>query len=206
MAERAGSRRAASMFKQDDPEEIVVDLAAALGSSPAEECEGNTMTISEAHSGTCVNCECGHDHDPQRPRPSGPAPDIVEGVKATLCRYLDGFRRGDWEMVMSAYAEDDDITAIGSEAHEYYTGPRAIAKWHEEAFEQYCYVEANAEDLEIFGEGSVAWCRAVCAGSVKVGGEDVGFRGRFTAVMVRRGDEWRIHQTHVSFPAVPADE
>ena len=164
------------------------------------------MAISEMCDGTCATRECGHHARQQSCHAVGAAPEIVEGVKTTLRRYLDGFRRGDWETVMSAYADDHDITAIGSEAHEYYTGPRAIAKWHREAFEQYSYTEAKAEDLEIFGDGSVAWCRAVCSGSVKIAGEDLGFRGRFTAVLVRRGNEWRIHQTHVSFPAVQAGE
>ena len=59
---------------------------------------------------------------------------------------------------------------------------------------------------QISAARSVAWVAADGLGQGKVGGQEVEFSLRMTAVLEQRGDEWLLVQSHVSLPAPGQEE
>ncbi|MEW5961736.1 MAG: nuclear transport factor 2 family protein [Chloroflexota bacterium] len=122
-------------------------------------------------------------------------------VLAVLNKFMETYQKRDIEGLMSTLAPDDDLFLFGTGIDEKRIG-RAEFKFQAER--DWAQTEALAFNFtwrRISAAGPVAWVAAEGLGQGKVGGQEIEFPLRMTAVLEQRGNEWLLVQAHVALPA-----
>lgn len=122
-------------------------------------------------------------------------------VLAVMNKFMETYQKRDIEGLMSTLALDDDLFLFGTGIDEKRIG-RAEFKFQAER--DWAQTEALAFNFtwqQVSAAGPVAWVAAEGLGQGKVGGQEIEFPLRMTAVLEQRGDEWLFVQAHVALPA-----
>jgi len=122
-------------------------------------------------------------------------------VVETLDAMLRAYQGRDLEGVMRCYADDPDVTALGTNLDQFAVGAEKIREAYQEDFEGFDRLNIEMEGCQVSIEGHVAWVAAPCKAAFEVEGETISSDARLTGVLVKQGNQWRIIQFHLSFPA-----
>ncbi len=125
----------------------------------------------------------------------------VETEKAVLEALLgswDAYAVQDLDKVLSYYAPDPDLVAIGTSVGEKYIGRQAIGEGLTKDFAQSQGSLLRITWSSISSSGNVAWVAADCEAEVMSRCGVLLVPGRLTAVLEKRGEKWLIMQTHFS--------
>lgn len=122
-------------------------------------------------------------------------------VLAIMNRFLETYQQRDIDGLMALFAPDDDQILFGTGIDEKRIGRDQIRYQAERDWAQTEALAFNFNWHQISAAGAVAWVAAEGQGQGKVGGQEIEFPLRMTAVLEQRGDEWFLVQSHVSLPA-----
>ena len=122
-------------------------------------------------------------------------------VMSTMKRFIDGYENRDIDSIISCYAPDPDLVAIGTGVDERSLGLNEVRTRLERDMAQSEILSIELGWRSLSAAGSVAWvaCDAIIHG--KSGGQEINFPGRFTAVLEQREGKWLIMQRHFSTPS-----
>lgn len=129
-----------------------------------------------------------------------------DAVLATLYKFAEAYTKRDLDGVLALFAPDPDMVLIGSGADEKRVG---LAQLKVQAERDWSQSEAFSWEIgwhSVSMAGSVAWVATDIIANAKVGGEEMSFPMRFTAVLEQRGDRWLFVQCHASVPAAGQTE
>jgi ketosteroid isomerase-like protein len=126
-------------------------------------------------------------------------------TRAEIKAFYDKLARAqeakDITTVMAAMAADP-ILNIGSDENEWYVGREALAKGYADFFGQAKAISLSFSIVSVGRSGDVAWVAGKAPVSVTLAdGTTQSFTGRFTSVLLREKDGWRMVQSHFSAPA-----
>jgi ketosteroid isomerase-like protein len=102
----------------------------------------------------------------------------------------------DVEAFLALWAEDDEITMWGSDLVERAVGRDELGELATQIAESESVLEFEWDERAEHEEGDVAWVNA--AGSLHVDDRRTDYR--ITVVLVRRGNDWRVHTFNGSIP------
>jgi ketosteroid isomerase-like protein len=122
-------------------------------------------------------------------------------VMEVFNQFNKAYAQRDIDTIMALVAPDPDLVLLGTGADERRVGPAELKFQAERDWSQ---SEALAFELgwnSISAAGSVAWLAAEATGRGKVGGQEISFPVRLSAVLEQREGKWLFVQMHLSSPA-----
>jgi ketosteroid isomerase-like protein len=122
-----------------------------------------------------------------------------DGVRDVLMRFVDALNQGDGEAAARLHSGADDALVIGSDPEEWFQGAGASDVFRQEAAGG---MQARVDEPLVGTEGDIGWYAGRGA-FVLPDGTEHPFRA--TGVCRREGGEWKILQSHTSFPVPNAD-
>ena len=128
-------------------------------------------------------------------------PKTTAVIMAALGEFTEAYSSGDCNRVMTAYAPDDDVVAIGPAVGETWVGRAAISSAYEREFKNFPNSAIELRWVSISSAQKVAWVASDCKAHVTVDHKVLLLEGRFSAIFENRSDRWLIVQSHFSYPA-----
>ena len=122
-------------------------------------------------------------------------------VLEVLNNFLDSYKQRDIKGLMALFAPDDDQVMFGTGIDEKRIGRDQIRFQAERDWAQTEALAFNFTWHQVSAAGPVAWVAAEGLGQGKVGGQEIEFPLRMTAVLEQRRNEWLLVQSHISLPA-----
>lgn len=127
-------------------------------------------------------------------------------VLAVLDSWLASYQQRDIDALMSLVAPDEDLFLYGTGIDEKRIGPDQFRYQAERDWSQTEALSFNFDARHVSAAGPVAWVASDGRGQGRVGGQEIAFPLRMTAVLEKRGDRWLMVQSHVSVPAAGQEE
>jgi class 3 adenylate cyclase/ketosteroid isomerase-like protein len=129
-------------------------------------------------------------------------------VIAVLNGILEAYGNRDLDRLLGFFVPDSDLVFFGSGEDEKRIGPAALRAHFERDWSQSDSMYFGLDWISVSVVGSVAWAAFDATLQGVVGGQNVCYPARFTAVLEHRGDRWLCAHWHGSFPAFtqPAGE
>jgi uncharacterized protein (TIGR02246 family) len=127
--------------------------------------------------------------------------ETIAAVRGVLDRFARTYSAKDEAGVLGCFAVGNDGVLIGTGADEWRVGEAAVRTQVERDFAQADSLSVEYRELHVDGTDDVAWFAAKATVRAKVGEEPFESAMRMTGVVTRQGDDWRIVQSHLSFPA-----
>jgi ketosteroid isomerase-like protein len=131
--------------------------------------------------------------------PSAAAHDPAEHVKEVLTKTAAGFERGDLAALDKLWANDEGVTVFES-GHANYGWADYRDHHLAPEIKEMKNVKYALSDIRAKVSGATAWATFKYALSADAGARRVEVSGLGTAVLERRGQEWRIVHWHTSAP------
>jgi len=131
---------------------------------------------------------------------------VEKEIKAVLKKHGDYFKAKNLDGVMSLYAQEPDVISIGSEESEEAIGLDQIRAAYKKSFAAISALNSMSyKNLRISAAGNAAWIYTEVKISLVMAnsGRPLDINGRFTAVLKKKGNQWRFVQTHFSEIAKP---
>ena len=126
------------------------------------------------------------------------APDEAE-VREVLLKSAMAFEKNDVELITKAWANDESVTVFESGQANYgwadYRDHHLLPEMKEMKNTKY-----TLSDIRVKGSGNTAWATFKYAISADIGTRHVDGAGLGTAVLEKRGQDWRIVHWHSSAP------
>ena len=122
-------------------------------------------------------------------------------VIATLNRLAEAYAKRDLDGFLGVFAPDSDFVLIGSGLDEKRIGLAGLRAQVERDWSQTDAASFEFGWISVSAAGSVAWVAANVSVHGFVGGQEMSYPGRLTAVLEQRGDRWLIVQFHWSLPS-----
>lgn len=126
-----------------------------------------------------------------------------EEVTATIRRFFSAMDSQNLEMMQALIPNKKATVHVGTDKGEIWKGQKEMADATEEQFKELEYYKTNIRDLRvnISDCGKVAWYFHKLDAEIKSGNDITRWRGaRFTGVLQKNGDRWKMEQSHVSLP------
>jgi ketosteroid isomerase-like protein len=127
-------------------------------------------------------------------------------VLAVMDRFTESYRNRDIDGLMAIIAPDEDLFLFGTGGDEKRTGPDEFRYQAERDWAQTEALDFKLDWQQISAAGRVAWVAGEGIGQGRVGGQEIAFPLRLTAVLENRGDQWLMVQSHVSLPAAAQED
>lgn len=127
-------------------------------------------------------------------------------VLAVLDGWLASYQQRDIDALMSLVVPDEDLFLYGTGIDEKRIGPEQFRYQAERDWSQTEALAFNFNAHHVSAAGPVAWVASDGLGQGRVGGQEIAFPLRMTAVLEKRGDQWLMVQSHVSVPAAGQEE
>ncbi len=127
--------------------------------------------------------------------------ETIAAVRGVLDRFAATYSAKDVVGVLSCFDVGSDGVLIGTGPDEWRVGDAAVRAQVERDFAQAESLAVEYGELHVDGTDGVAWFAAKATVRATVGGEPFESALRLTGVVTHRGDDWRIVQSHLSFPA-----
>jgi ketosteroid isomerase-like protein len=125
------------------------------------------------------------------------------GAKAVVDQFNKIFESEDIAAFDRVFAHDADAVSFGTDAAERFVGYDALKKSVEAQFASFEGSKLTVRDevVKASRAGDAAWFSEVVDWDTKAGGEAVSLKGcRFTGVLEKRDDGWKVVQFHASMP------
>ena len=127
--------------------------------------------------------------------------ETIAAVRGVLDRFAATYSAKDEAGVLGCFDVGSDGVLIGTGADEWRVGDAAVRAQVQRDFAQADSLAVEYGEIHINGTDGVAWFAAKATVRATVGGEPFESALRLTGVVTPRGDDWRIVQSHLSFPA-----
>jgi ketosteroid isomerase-like protein len=127
-------------------------------------------------------------------------------VLGVLNKFLGAYQERDLGGLMSVLSPDDNLFMFGTGKDEKRTGRDEFKIQAERDWSQMEALAFNIAWQLVSAAGHVAWVAADGQAKGKVGGQEIEFPVRMTAVLEQRGNEWLLVQAHLSLPASGQEE
>lgn len=136
-------------------------------------------------------------------------------VLDTIESWLTAYGRRDVNQLVSLYLAEEDpaeaptVTILGSEQNERFVGFHDVRErlmYDLRQFERaslglrWSIVQVPTSTRGSEQPPQVAWVAAEVSGSMMIHGRTMPMAGRWTVVLERRGEQWKISHSHFSFP------
>lgn len=125
-------------------------------------------------------------------------------VKKVIKQFFKALDNQDTELVKQLHPESESMVHIGTDGDEIWKGWENLWKATQAQFDSLEYYKANIRNLTIHisDAGDTAWYFHLLDARIKSKGrpEIVWEETRFTGVLQKIDDNWKIVQTHVSVP------
>jgi class 3 adenylate cyclase/ketosteroid isomerase-like protein len=122
-------------------------------------------------------------------------------VMAVLNGMVEAYGKRDMDGLLGFFAPDSDVVLIGTGADEKRIGLAEVRALFERDWSQTDATYLALGWISVSAAGSLAWVAADMTAHVILGGQEMSYPGRFTAVLEQRGDRWLFAQMHFSLPA-----
>lgn len=125
-------------------------------------------------------------------------------IEHVLEKYIIANETQDIELIEYIWSPTSDIILYGTDSHERLMGWTNIRKAVKSQFSQIdqTYIAASNQFIKISDDGVTAWFAEILNYNFVYKGEAQKYEGlRFTGVMVRNENGWKIVQAHLSVPA-----
>ena len=126
---------------------------------------------------------------------------IEAAAMAVLNRFCEAYARRDLDGLVSLFAPDGDVVAIGTGQDERRVGRLDIRAQVERDWAQSDACSFQWTWHSVSAAGPVAWLSAEGTIEVRNGAEHASLPIRLTGVLEKRADEWLFVQFHTSAPA-----
>lgn len=130
--------------------------------------------------------------------------DVKKAVANVLEKYVIANENQDFSIIEQIWAPDSDIILFGTNSEEKLMGWNNIKKAIQEQFAAISetYISPTNQYIKIGPDQKTAWFAELLNYNFVYKGEARSFEGlRFTGVMEKRKDGWKIVQAHLSIPA-----
>ncbi len=127
-------------------------------------------------------------------------------VLAVLNNFMESYKKRDIDGLLALLAPDDDLFLFGTGLDEKRIGREQFKFQAERDWAQTEALAFNFTQHYISAAGPVAWVAAEGLGQGKVGGQEIEFPLRMTAVLEQRDDKWLLVQSHVSLPSAAQED
>lgn len=130
---------------------------------------------------------------------------IQEGYKGVLDTYnkmMIGYINENLDQVLSTIADDKNVVFFGTGEKYILIGKDNIKKAFKLDFKAFEDTDISVPWISISGKDNVAWVSALVEMSLKMEGKETQINARQTMVLEKVGDEWKIVNSHFSFPAM----
>lgn len=127
----------------------------------------------------------------------------MSNIRTVLEQYELAREGEDFSTIEQIWAPDADIVLFGTEGDEQLVGIEAIKKAMSRQFDEVENTLINISDqkIRINRAGNTAWFSEILDYNFIYLGEDMAFEGiRFTGVLEKRDDKWKLVQGHLSVP------
>ena len=127
----------------------------------------------------------------------------MENVALVLENYVIASEGQDIDLIKEIWAEEPDIAIFGTTSNEQLIGWEAISNTMQRQFNasQETYISVRDQKININETGNTAWFSEVINYNYVYLGEAKTYEGlRFTGVLTKKNEEWRIVQSHMSIP------
>ena len=125
-------------------------------------------------------------------------------IEQILEKYIIANETQDIELIEHIWSQTSDIILYGTDSHERLMGWTNIRKAVKSQFSQIeeTYIAASDQFIKISKDGITAWFAESLQYNFMYNGEAKKYEGlRFTGVLVKSEDGWKIVQAHLSVPA-----
>lgn len=138
-------------------------------------------------------------HEPTKKTPAMPAPNANDPVATVLLRNAQGFETGDMAALDTLWAHDDGVTVFESGYANY--GWADYRDHHlKPEIDEMKNVSYQLTDIKTRVSGNTAWATFKYALSADLKERHVDANGLGTAVLEKRGNDWKIVHWHTSAP------
>lgn len=130
--------------------------------------------------------------------------DSKKAVANVLEKYVIANENQDFSMIEQIWAPDSDIVLFGTNSDEKLMGWNNIKKAIKQQFASISetYISPTHQFIRVGPNQNVAWFAEILNYNFVYQGKARSFEGvRFTGVMERKNDKWKIVQAHLSIPA-----
>ena len=142
-------------------------------------------------------------HEPPKKAAATTAANPNDPVAAVLVRNAQGFETGDLKMLDTLWAHDDGVTVFESGYANY--GWADYRDHHlKPEIDEMKNVKYTLSDIKTRVSGNTAWATFKYALSADLKERHVDANGLGTAVLEKRGKDWKIVHWHTSAPRRPA--
>lgn len=124
-------------------------------------------------------------------------------VRKTIENFFRAMDNQDLELMKRLLPDHPSMVHVGTGRGEIWRGRRQLWEATLEQFESLEYYEATIYELEVHfsRDGTTAWYMHLLDANIKSGGAVTSWQGaRFTGILEKGGEHWKMMQTHVSLP------
>lgn len=133
-------------------------------------------------------------------------PNTENEIKQAIARLTENYEKRNLAGFMSCFAEDKDVTVIGTGADEKRIGRAQIETQVTRDWEQTNAIAMRFNEVAVSAAGNVAWAITDGVFEIKIGQQELKVPARVTLVLERRNGRWLIVQSHFSAPLVNQEE
>ncbi len=128
------------------------------------------------------------------------------GVKKTMSRVVDSYKRRDMDALLACFAPDADTLMYGTGADEKRVGPAEIRYQAQRDWDQTDDISMVFNEMSVSAAGPVAWVASEGGFHIRAGGQEFNVPARLSLVLEKRNGDWLIVQSHFSMPAGGQEE
>lgn len=125
-------------------------------------------------------------------------------VSQVLEKYVTANQTKDMNLVKEIWSNDDNIVIFGTDLDEKLVGwsqIQEIIKKQYQTIDQ-SYISVNDQNITVSQTGKTAWFSEILEYNFIFDGKPVSYENvRFTGVVEKMGEQWKIVQSHLSIPA-----
>ena len=126
---------------------------------------------------------------------------VVNEADFVISKMWESFVQGDHKMFAETMAQDSDMVTFGTDASERWDGWDDLQKSVKKQFDAFDILNVKRMDkkLNLSNSGEVAWFSEIVDWEFLIEGKKQIIKGvRYTGVMEKRENEWKIVQFHSS--------
>lgn len=127
----------------------------------------------------------------------------VAKIRLVLEKYIRASETQDLELMESIWVNDESVVAFGTDVGERLQGWDELKKVYRRQFSTFreTYISARDQMIRLNDSGNTAWFSQILNYNFVLEGIAKKYEGiRFTGVMVKKGDHWKLVQIHLSLP------
>lgn len=128
----------------------------------------------------------------------------LASIKNMLTHYFTALENEDYQKIESSWKQSDSIVMLGTNSTDNLVGWERVKNAYREQFELVSdfYISISDQYIRINSTGNTAWFSQLMSYNFMIGGVAQSYDGlRFTGVLEKCNNEWKLVQGHLSVPA-----